>query len=329
MSASIRPELAHVVVLAFQRRADWLSSRVSDTISATEAAMALGRSPYGTAWDLWERKRGGGAPVSTDVTTRGHRWESAVLAEYGDESGGHVLTPAEACGAARDSIVVLCHPQYPWLRQSPDAFAMTSRGFGQVEAKTAMRAGEWAPEPGVVIDQWDDAYAELVPPHYAIQGYVQLAVTGLPWVDLCALVPTPTWLKLRWVRLQRDEGTQAALIGELDQWRQRHLVEGEPPPIDESDACNRHFSAAFPPRQHKPVRIATDEEAARMTELAEIRARQKADEKRAGQLRNELIASAEGLRLRLDGTPRSPYGQPQKTTGEGSAFVLYRFLISR
>ncbi len=311
-----RTELSELRIDAYPTRREWLDSRAAnDNLGASEASMALGVSPYGTPWTLWESKMRPAKEKRADQLQRGHRWEPSVLAEYEDESGHEVLTPAEACQVPPGSIVVVSNPRLPWLRQSPDGFAIARGELGQVEAKTAVRAHVWAPEPGLVIDRWDDTYAEIVPPHYAVQGYVQLIVSVLPWVDLCALVPRGMWLGVRWVRLMRDAETQQQIEDALTEWRDRHLVHGEPPPIDGGEACNRYLARAFPPRKKKPARIATPEEADKMVRLAGLRAEIDAAKEEADRLRNELLLSAEGYRLHMPGEPKGPYGQPQATGG--------------
>lgn len=300
-----------VVVQVWGSREDWLTGR-REAIGASEAAMALGVSPYGTPFTLWQRKRKPKVEQKVEVLQRGHRWEPAVLAEYEDESKNRVILPRDAFAA--QGPVTLSRRDLPWLRVTPDAFALDHRAqLGLVEAKTALRAHEWSSDPGIVIHRWDDEYSALVPPHYAVQGYVQLAVTGLPWVDLCALVPRDGWLGVRWVRLMRDADTQAALERALTEWHQRHLVDGEPPPIDGSEDCNRYLAAKHPSLgKSKPSRFATPEEVELMTEMAALKARQKADKERCDLLRNQLLERAQGMRLVLD---NGAYGQPQNSEG--------------
>ncbi len=273
-----------------------------------------------------------------------------MLAEYEDESGVELLSPAAMFCQPIGNIVMLSHPTEPWLRQSPDAFAEDANGeLGQVEAKTAMRSHEWSPDKGVIIDRWDDAHTALVPAHYAIQGYVQLAVSGLPWVDLCALIPKSGWLGVRWVRLLRDPDTQSRIVDALGEWRERHLVRGEAPLIDGSGSCNRHLTRNFPAFESRPSRDADPTEREKITRLAELRAQMKTDKTESDILSNELIATADGHRLQV-GDFGGPYGQPQTrkgrslldakalraeapelvakhtTTGKpGTSFNLYRF----
>ena len=313
-----RPELSHLNVETFVTREEWLAARrAPDTIGASEAAAVLGVSPFMTAWSFWEMKRHPQSEKRSEVLQRGHRWEPAVIAEYQDESEHEVLTPGEAVRSERDALVTLSNPRIPFIRQSPDSFALDRGTLGQVEAKTALQAGVWSPEPGIVIDRWDDAHADLIPPHYAVQGYVQLIVTELDWVDLCALVPKGRWLGVRWVRLMRDVETQQQIEAALTEFRARHLIAGEPPALDGSDACNRYLARKHPSLagKEKPWRHATIVEARKMVELADIRAKEKVLKARADLLRNELIESAQGRRLVCSSHPKGPYGQPQNNEG--------------
>ena len=299
----------------YPTRAAWLAARRDPTsISASEAAAALGVHPHLNAWGLWERKRAAASGGREDeALQRGHRWESAVLAEYEDAAGVRVVRPGAAVGRP-EHLVILASAAHPWLRESPDAFAIDPHGLalGHVEAKTAMHRDAWSPERGVVIERWAEGAEALVPPHYAVQGYVQLAVSGLPWNDLCALVLDGSWLAVRWVRLLRDEETQGQLVEALAAWRERHLVGGEAPDVDGSRACNRFLARAF---QARPARVATADEAAKLRELARPRAEVKAAEARVDALSNELTAAAEGARLLLSDAKGAPYGQPQRLAG--------------
>ncbi len=310
---------ANSLIRLWGTRDAWLAGRTDDSIGASDAAMALGVSSFGTAWKLWARKKGfAKAESSTEVLERGHRWESAVLAEYADESGFAVLDAGHACGGAPAEPVTIAHKDRPWLRATPDGFAYEARTgqYGWVEAKTALRANVWAPEPGIVIDRWDDAHATLVPPPYAIQGYVQLSTTDLPWVDLTALVPRNGWLAIRWVRLMRDEETQGQITEALALWRDNHLVQGVPPPLDGSEPCNRYLAKQFPSPsgKEKPTRGANAEDIDLMVELARVNARMKTDKERHDELKNFLIARAKGERLSLG----IAYGQPQNNKGRTS-----------
>lgn len=319
---ALLPQLSSdVLVECFSNRQQWLEARRShDTIGASQAAQALGVAPqaWGTPWALWTSKMAQAQAKDDNANfQRGHKWEPAVLAEYADESGHRLITLEEMFGA---KIVILSNKAAPWLRASPDGLAIDQANtLGLVEAKTALNRDVWAPERGIVIERWDDAIedklTEVVPPYYAVQGYVQLAASKLPWVDLCALVPQGMWLAGRYVRLMRDEETQQALVEQLGAWRQKHLINGEPPEVDGSKACNQYLAKRFPVPAKKPMRAPTGAELEMMQRLQAVIELEKKAHHEAAVLRNKLIASAEGHRLNV-GHPRTdPYGQPQKTGG--------------
>jgi predicted phage-related endonuclease len=310
-------------VRVFKTREEWLAFRTDPlVIGASEVASALNvDGAYSRAWDLWERKTQGVQPQHTaPVTqrlTRGNRWEPVVLAEYADASGNQVIVPGELFGTGATDIVNIAHPSHDWLRESPDAFALSPSGeLGHVEGKTATRAHAWSPDHGIVIDSWDDRWAELIPPHYAVQCYVQLACSGRPWNDCCALVPHGGWLSIRWVRLMRDVATQDALVHAVAEWREKHLVGGEPPETDGSAACSRYIAKRFPKRgKSLPERMATAEEDARIRayQTRKIAAKREAVALKAEG--NALAMSAAGHRVMLGTEKGAPYGQPQITAG--------------
>ncbi len=303
----------------YSDRASWLAARRGPfSIGASEAAAVLGVSPYMDPWAFWEIKQG--HAMSHDdrddaVLSRGNRWEPVVLAEYADASGSTIVEPGAHFGR-KGTIVTLSNTEFPWLRESPDAFALDRYGvLGHAEAKTAMDRDAWTNDRGAIIDKWSNGSEELMPPHYAVQAYVQLAVTDLPWNDVCALVPSNGWLEVRWLRLMRDEDTQSAIVEALDAWREKHLVRGDAPDVDGSSACNRYLARRLNVPKKRASRVATPEEAAAMREVALLRAQTKAAEERVKSLTNSLVVSAGESIVRLSDDKKGPYGQAEPSSG--------------
>ena len=313
--------MSDLVVELFPTKAAWLAARRDPlAIGASEAAAVLGVSPYMDSWALWELKQSQAAKASVPVDerdlvalSRGNRWEPVVLAEYAAESEGTIVEPGEHFGR-KGHTVTISNRAFPWLRESPDAFAIDKHGvLGHVEAKTSMDRDAWTQGRGTVVERWTDGSEELIPPHYAVQAYVQLAVTCLPWNDVCVLVPSGGWLEVRWLRLMRDEETQGQIVETLTEWRERHLVGGEPPSVDGSEACNRYLARRFTAVKKREERVATPEEAAKIRGLAELRATGNSAEVRAKVLANELVVSAGEHRVVLE--KGGPFGQTQSTGG--------------
>jgi predicted phage-related endonuclease len=295
----------------YPTREAWLASRDPLSIGASEAAMALGVSPYGGPWDLYERKHGAIQPDSPQMA-RGRKWEARVLEDYAEAAEVQIVDPAIHF-SGKPGIVTMAHSDFPWLRCSPDSLSRSNGVLGGVEAKTATDAGAWTPEKGMVLDRWTDDAATMIPAHYAVQVYVSLEISGLPYWDLCALVPAAGWLEVRWVRVMRDTATQGQILEALADWQGRHLAHGEPPPIDGSGACNRHLSASF---QKRPAREATGDELASLTEYAALKAQIKSLEDRSDLLKNQLIQISNGARLLANSGKGAPYGQPQFNQGK-------------
>lgn len=305
---------SNLLVETFPSREAWLAARNGPTsIGASDAAKVLGIGPY-DCWTFWAKKRDAAFIEEGDdaARRRGKMLESAVLGYYGDESGNTIVEPGAHFGKP-GHLVTLANAKFPWLRESPDAFAIDCEGeLGHVEAKTAVEGGSWTRESGIVIDRWGDGAEDLLPPHYAIQGYVQLAVTELPWNDVCVLIFAGREPELRWVRLLRDDATQNAIVKSLAAWRERHLIEGVPPEIDGTEACNRYLARHFKPAEKRAPRLATPEEAKKIRRLARHRAYIKVAKERVDALTNDLVVSAGSDKVALSEEKGSPYGQSQQ-----------------
>lgn len=167
-----------------------------------------------------------------------------------------------------------------WATCSPDAWAYGAEGWGLVEVKTSVKPADWG-EPGVYRP---DEAAGHVPPNYLLQVAWALEVTGLPWCDLVAMMP---WYDLRVYRIYADAEYQADLLAQVGEWRERHLVRGEPLPVDGSAACRRVVERE--PRD--PGREATPEEWAAMQIWAQARAQVEHWSEVAATAQNHLLRS--------------------------------------
>lgn len=262
--APIEPRLER-----YATREEWLAGRdrTPYRIGGSDVAAILGISPWASPWDVWARKTGA-ATVEPDAAKealfeRGRRWEPTVLREYAVATGRELIDVGEA---------LIVHPSEPWVVGSPDALARDGEGLGGVEAKTAIRVHGWAPEDTEIIEYGEGSEAAL-PPHYATQAYWYLEASGLPWWDCVVLLPR---YEVRVVRLHRDPKVQAELLAAVGAWRERHLIGGEPPPVDASGACRAWLSGAFPGDPTKRAVQAAPDVAALMADAMEADAAAKA-----------------------------------------------------
>ena len=80
-------------------------------VGASEAAQALGLSQWGTAYDLWLKKRGEAEePESSERLHMGHLLEPVIARIYESENAVHVVAVEETYQ----------HPEFPWLMATPD-----------------------------------------------------------------------------------------------------------------------------------------------------------------------------------------------------------------
>lgn len=230
------------------------------------------------------------------VFARGHRWERYVIEEYAVAREVPAMSIGEALGAPSGSLVIVRHPTEPWLCASPDAGTVDPHvGGGLVEAKTDAGGRGWA-EADVELRSVGDYTPDVCPADYLTQAYVQLATTELPFVDLVCLLPR---YELRVVRVWQDPDTQAEIVEAVGEFRERHILRGEPLPVDGSEACRRLLTRRFP-GIGKECRPATADEQALVRAYADAKAAEKAHAAAADEMRNalaEALGDTYGLAL--------------------------------
>jgi hypothetical protein len=290
LDARIRSRLAPHL-LEYASREAWGADRGSEgptwNLGATDAASIMGVG-WGSPWDVWAAGQGK-AEVNepSDVMLRGSEWEPLVLDWYRRHHGREVWAP----------IARVVHPDAPWLRPSPDGFTLDSHP-GLIEVKCPRLRDGWGKD-GSVAETTEEA-AALAPIGYVVQVYAQLAATGLPWCDLVACWgPQDT----RTLRIIAQPEYQARLLRDLAWWRELHLVRGETPEIDASDACGGWLARLAP----EGVRDATPEEAAEAVEIRQLRKdgeeaveEAKIRARRLGAAMNCKTITAPGVRVTID-----------------------------
>lgn len=272
---------------ALASREDWLKHR---KIGASDIAKVLGVSPYGSAWDVYARlvKPPTERPPQTADMARGHRWEPIILDLYEAETGRRVLRPKAN---------TLWEGPEAWASATPDGFVVDKDGtWGLIEAKTDRNPEKWG-DP-CTIDGWEPGAERIVRSDYALQCYAQMHVIDRPFVDLTVLLPS---YEMKVFRIVRDLEVENAIVEAVGAWYTRHVVGGEEPNIDGSDACRDWFARKFPAAPSKrPARLATEAEVAIAGELAETKAaleHLKGEEKRLSALLMQSMAGERALDL--------------------------------
>jgi putative phage-type endonuclease len=203
---------------AFNSRDEWLAGRTNG-IGASEAAAAIGMSPFETQYDLWLRKTG--QKQSKDLSGN-------AAVEYGNrlEPAMRTMFQAEHPEFELDyhQYDVLYQDERPWATATLDGELMDEHGAKYVlEIKTA--------QVGKTV-QWEK-WKDRVPENYYIQVLWQLLVTGWDGAYLYAkLVKLNGDSELRTYYFSAEEHKEdmAWLLKEAETFWERYIVTRTAPP---------------------------------------------------------------------------------------------------
>lgn len=220
-----RPPALRLVKTHGLSRADWLDVHRTG-IGGSDAAAAVGLSPYKSQLELWLEKTGRDAdlpkPDPSDTTEPiywGTLLEPIVAAAYTQQTGHRV----------RKVNAVLQHPAHPFMLANLDREIVGVPGVQILECKTA---GEFGAR------HWQDG----VPDSVQLQTMHQLAVTGQEAADVAVLL---CGQRLAVYRIARDDALIAQLIAlEAEFWR--YVETDTPPPGDGSESADRALRCLYP-----------------------------------------------------------------------------------
>lgn len=298
----------------YPNREEWLAARSTPGawfVGASEFAAVLGLSPFTSPWEVWAKHR---APELLPADNALHladglAWEDAAAILYEHEMTHKGLV------VRRPQFRVCWNEATPWLRATPDAF-VDRRVYGSLhgelerlwECKTLRRtqvctgmehgvakweavdpdADSW-PADGTVIDDYGDHINGPVPVWMWIQCQAQMQATGAPLVDLEGWFFGFEAPVRRRVVVTYDAARFGVMLQQVEAWRQRHLVEGYPPPTREPWEVMALARWRWPVKG--PERRATDEEAEWMADLVRWKQERDALEEATKHTRAKLAVS--------------------------------------
>lgn len=199
-------------------RQEWLDVR-NGGIGSSDAAAAIGLSPYKSPLELWLEKSGRKAPddlSQSEAVFWGTTLEPILAKVYAERTGNK----------ARRVNAVLQHPQHPFMLANLDR-AIGSDGV--LEIKTAGHHS-------AVF--WEDG----IPEAYQWQVLHQLAVTGKTWADVAVLIGGQDF---RIYRIERDDDKIAALIEREAIFWQKVMTDVTPE-TDGSESSGRALAWMYP-----------------------------------------------------------------------------------
>jgi len=203
-------------------REEWLSVR-GNGIGSSDAAVAVGISPYKSPLELWlEKTNRQPAPdlSDNDAVFWGTTLEHIIANVYAERTGAKV----------RKVNAVLQHPEYLFMLANLDRLVLhPTDGNGILEVKTAgLHSAPF----------WEEG----VPDSYQCQVLHQLAVTGKEWCDVAVLIGGQDF---RIYRIIRDDAKIADLILREEQFWQC-VVSDIPPAVDGSESSGKALASMYP-----------------------------------------------------------------------------------
>ena len=203
-------------------REEWLNVR-GGGIGSSDAAAAVGISPYKSPLELWLEKTGRQpAPdlAANDAVFWGTALEHIIANVYAERAGAKV----------RRLNSVLQHPNLPFMLANLDRVVQhPTDGSGILEVKTAgLHSAIF----------WEDG----IPEAYQCQVLHQLAVTNKEWCDVAVLIGGQDF---RVYRVVRDVAKIADLIQREEKFWQC-VVEDIPPAVDGSESSGKALASMFP-----------------------------------------------------------------------------------
>lgn len=221
-------------------RSEWLRIR-KQGIGASDAAAAVGLSPYQSPLELWLIKTGRDSQLpkldaddDSSPLYWGHVLEPIVAEHYSKRTGNKV----------RRLNAVLQHPDADksWMLANLD-YAVT--GSNEVQILECKTAGEFGAR------LWRDG----VPEYVQCQVQHQLAVTGKAAADVCVLI---CGQEIQVHRIHRDDALIKRLI-ELERVFWQYIETDSPPPANGSESAGRALQCLYPRDNSEVLDLSSDE----------------------------------------------------------------------
>lgn len=275
-------------------RADWLEVR-KNGIGGSDAAAAVGLSPYKSQLELWLEKTGRDADLpkpdpndTAEPVYWGTLLEPIVAAAYTRQTGNRV----------RKVNAVLQHPDIPFMLANLDREVVGVPGVQILECKTA---GEFGTR------LWNEG----VPEYVQLQVQHQLAVTGKQAADVAVLL---CGQRLEVHRIQRDDELIARLIPlEAQFWE--YVTSDTPPLADGTVSAERALRCLYPGNADTADFSNDRRLSAAFADLVALRADIKTREEQAERLRQTLMQAMGDASLAQFETGHVSFKRSKDSTG--------------
>lgn len=280
-------------------RLEWLKERQKG-IGGSDAAAAVGLSPWKTPYELWLDKTQEITEERDESYFRwGHLLEPVIRQEYSNVTGFGVLNPNEC----------LTHPKHPFALANLDGIVVETPGDEPRRLFEGKTASAFIP-----ASEFGDPGTDEVPVQYLMQCQHYMGVTGYSLTDLAVLIGGSDF---RIYTIEADPELQEELFSqEAEFWD--YVVRNEPPPPTSHEDVKRRWSKCLTADMVE----AEPQHFAKWERLGEIREQQKGLEAERDEIEKELkqhIKDAAGIAY--CGTPLATW----KSNKDSRVFNRARF----
>lgn len=265
-------------------------------ITATDVAAIVGVHPYRSAVDVWSDKHGTSAPfIGNDRTKWGNLLEPVLRADYEERKGVRV----EVHGTHS-------HDDWPWMKATPDglvyegASSEPDRGL-EIKCHTIHLAYLYG-APG----------SDEIPEYELCQVSWNMAVTELQRWDLVAFIDGQP---IDYV-IDRDQDLIDTLYQRAERFRIDHVLKGEPPPPDGSEAYTKWLHALHKSDNALAALVRIDGEPETMRDVERLRGLR--DEIAALETREGLVVQSLKARIGDNAGIEWPNGKPAPKKGKNA-----------
>lgn len=202
-------------------------------IGASESPCLVGVSPFGNEWSVWAEKMGLSADAPTTAMNVGNFLEDGLGRLYRHETGYETAH----FGSIR-------HPRHPFMLCTPDLCVFGERRIAQIKM-----VGAW------MVHHWETD----IPDYVTVQVQHEMEVCD---ADVCDVVALLGGTDFRILPVYRDRAMGADLVEVCRTFYERHVLTGEMPDPDGSEAATEALKAKYR-RQKRPDLLIASEEAER------------------------------------------------------------------
>ncbi len=209
-------------------RAEWKARR-RQGLGASDLPAILGLSPWASPFSVWADKSGllPDEDDESDFMEFG-RWAELMIGPwFTDRTGLMVAGEQMEC----------THPDEPWMRCTLDGLVFPDRKPLAAELAMADALGPLQIKTTAFGPRWEE-----IPAHIQAQEQWELHVTGMDRVWIAALHGR----RLEIYELERDQADIDLMVERARTFWHDHVLAGEPPEVDGSDATARALAAIYP-----------------------------------------------------------------------------------